>query len=96
MDATEKSDQRGEEEAEGEEESPKAEEDSNEGAGNFRILIPAGVLNSNDLRMAMIPGYLEYAKDYEANKAKAEMQRVTNKLRKDLDRRALYGLNSEV
>lgn len=86
MDATEKSDQRGEEEAEGEEEGTKTEEDSDEGAGDFRIL------NSNDLRMAMIPGFLEYAKDYKANKAKAEMQRVTNELRKDLDRRALYGL----
>ncbi len=58
MDATEKSDQRREEEAEGEEEGAKAEEDSDEGAGDVRVL------NSVDLRLAMIPGYTEYAKSY--------------------------------
>jgi hypothetical protein len=64
MDATTKSDQRGEEEAEDKEESPKTEEDSDEGAGDFRILIPKGRLNSVDLRLAMIPGFLEYKEEY--------------------------------
>lgn len=86
MDATEKSDQRREEETEGEDEE-EAPEEGAEGPRDVRIL------TSNDLRLAMIPGYTEYAKDYEANKAKAEMRRLTNELRKDLDRKALYGID---
>ncbi len=58
MDATEKSDQRREEEAKGEEESPKTEEDTYEGTGDVRFL------NSVDLRLAMIPGFLEYKEKY--------------------------------
>lgn len=58
MDATEKSDQRREEKAEGEEEGAKTEENSDEGAGDFRVL------NSVDLRLAMIPGFLEYKEAY--------------------------------
>ena len=62
MDATEKGDQRREEEAEGEEESTKTEEDSDEGAGDIRVL------NSVDLRLAMIPGFTEYAKAFKGGR----------------------------
>ena len=58
MNATPQGDQRGEEEATEQEEAPEETSEGREDPGDLRLL------NSVDLRLAMIPGFLEYKEAY--------------------------------
>lgn len=62
MNAPSQGDQRREEKAGAEEEAPEETSEAGEDSGHIRFL-----MNSVDLRLAMIPGFLEYKEAYYKN-----------------------------